>query len=424
MNLLVKFIKGEWSSPLKLSRKNSYIVHYYNEIVRYWNKINFITKRAHPNTVKATPNQLALYLYITYRVLWEKSSDKTIFKEVKNINRKFLSNLRNFSWEEALKRKNLEEKLSISKAIPSFMINHLLPVMTLDFIKDNIQVMNGVVGDDKTFVRINKLLKTNQNHNINMIIKTEFDKRKIAYNKDPHIEDLLTIPTTVKNNILKSSIYQEGHIIFQDKASASVIEVLSPQPGEFICDMCAAPGMKTSLIAQHMDNKGRIIAGEFLNQRTIIMKDLLHHLSVQNTHILTTDSIIFPLRSQNIFDRILLDAPCTGNGSFLSNPELKWRQNENFLHQNTVLQKKLFENALKLLKPNGIIVYSTCSLYPEEGEYIIMNFQDYLEPQNLPKWFSPSYNIEGSILPGVGRLFPSIQHTQGFFIAKFKKKET
>jgi len=79
--------------------------------------------------------------------------------------------------------------------------------------------------------------------------------------------------------------------------------------------------------------------------------------------------------------------------------------------------------ALKILKPGGILVYSTCSLYPEEGEYIIMNFQDYLEPQNLPKWFSPSYNIEGSVLPGTGRLFPSIHHTQGFFIGKFKKKE-
>ena len=119
----------------------------------------------------------------------------------------------------------------------------------------------------------------------------------------------------------------------------------------------------------------------------------------------------------------MLDAPCTGNGTFLTNPELKWRQNDNFLHQNTVLQKKLLEKALKLLKPNGILVYSTCSLYPEEGEHLIMNFQDFLEPQTLPKWFSPSYNIEGTVLPGTGRLFPAIHHTQGFFIGKFKKKE-
>lgn len=391
--------------------------------MRFYNKINFISKRALPNYITPTTSQLAHFLYVTYRIFWERASDNTIYREMKGIDKNFLKNLRKFSWEKALKRKDEKEKLSICEAVPSFMINHLLPVLSLDFIKDNIQAMNGLVRSDRTFVRINRLLEKNLAQNLNTVIKSEFEKEKIHFYKDPHVVDLLSIPTSMKNNILKNRIYQEGYLIFQDKASAAVIQVLSPQPGELICDMCAAPGMKTSLIAQNMENKGRIIAGEFLNKRIIIMKGLLNHLSVLNTHILNTDSIIFPLRFENIFDRILLDAPCTGNGTFLINPELKWRQNEKFLHQNTVLQKKLFESALKLLKPNGILVYSTCSLYPEEGEYIIMNFQDYLEPQNLPKWFSPSYNIEGSVLPGTGRLFPSIHHTQGFFIGKFKKKE-
>ena len=118
-----------------------------------------------------------------------------------------------------------------------------------------------------------------------------------------------------------------------------------------------------------------------------------------------------------------LDAPCTGSGTFLTNPELKWRQNQKFLNQNIVLQRKLFETALKLLKYEGIIVYSTCSLYPEEGEHIIMNFLKDLDPQMLPDWISPSYSINGSKLPGTGRLFPAIHHTKGFFIGKFKKKE-
>ncbi|MFX0080926.1 MAG: RsmB/NOP family class I SAM-dependent RNA methyltransferase [Candidatus Hodarchaeota archaeon] len=391
--------------------------------MRYWSKINFIIRRILPNTITPTTSQLAQLLYATYRILWERTSDNTIYYEMKRINKSFLKNLRKFSWEKALNRKDEKERLSICEAIPSFMINHLLSVSSLDFIRDNIQAMNGLNENAVTFVRINRLLEKDLNSDLNSVIKTEFEKEKISFNKDPHIRDLLTIPITLKNNVLKTDIYQEGHLIFQDKASAAVIQVLSPQPGELICDMCAAPGMKTSLIAQNMNNRGHIIAGEFLDQRTIIMKDLLNHLSVLNTHILNTDSIIFPIRFENIFDRILLDAPCTGNGAFLINPELKWRQNENFLHQNTVLQKKLFESALKILKPNGILVYSTCSLYPEEGEYIIMNFQDYLEPQNLPKWFSPSYIIEDSVLPGTGRLFPSIHQTQGFFIGKFKKKE-
>ncbi|MFW9824332.1 MAG: hypothetical protein ACFFE4_15420, partial [Candidatus Thorarchaeota archaeon] len=109
--------------------------------------------------------------------------------------------------------------------------------------------------------------------------------------------------------------------------------------------------------------------------------------------------------------------------TFLANPELKWRQNSRFLHQNMLLQEKLFENALKLLKQDGILVYSTCSLYPEEGEYLISKFINYLEPLELPDWLSPSYTLNNSLLPGTGRLFPSVHHTQGFFIGKFKKKE-
>lgn len=416
------FIKGESYSTLKSKRRNPRIIHYYNEIVRFWNKLNFIIKRNLPDSIRISTNQLAQYLYVTYRIFWENTSDKTIFKEVKGINKNFLKNIRKFSWEKALQSKDMKEKLSICEAVPSFMIERLLPVMNLDFIKDNIQAMNGLAKGDRTTVRINRLLEKEHMGNLDLIIKSELEKLNISFTKDTHIEDLIIVPSNMKSEILKSHIYQRGFLIFQDKASAAVIDVLSPQPKEFVCDMCAAPGIKTSFIAQKMKNQGKIIAGEFLNTRIRIMKQLLDHLNVVNTHILNVDSIVIPLRLQNMFDRILLDAPCTGSGTFLKNPELKWRQNQKFLHQNTVLQKKLFESALKLLKPGGILVYSTCSLYPEEGEQLIINFQDYLEPQNLPKWFSPSYPVEGAVLPGTSRLFPSTHQTQGFFIGKFKKK--
>jgi 16S rRNA C967 or C1407 C5-methylase (RsmB/RsmF family) len=172
-----------------------------------------------------------------------------------------------------------------------------------------------------------------------------------------------------------------------------------------------------------MNNQGHIIAGDFMSSRIKTMKKLLKNLNILNTFMINVDSIKFPIRFKNYFDRILLDAPCTGNGTFSANPELKWRQNFKFLHQCMLLQEKLFKSAIKLLKHNGILVYSTCSLYPEEGEFVISKFIDRLEPLELPQWFSPSYTLNDSIMPGTGRLFPSIHRTQGFFIGKFKKKE-
>jgi len=198
--------------------------------------------------------------------------------------------------------------------------------------------------------------------------------------------------------------------------------MLDPKPGEKIVDLCAAPGIKTSLISWLTNNTASIIAGDFHTERTKIMKNLTLDLKITNIHLLNEDSINFPIRFENYFDRILLDAPCTGSGTFLSNPEIKWRQNEDFLYQNITLQRKLIESAIKLLKQNGVLVYSTCSLYPEEGEYQIMEYMDFLEPLHLPTWLSPSYKINNSILAGTGRLFPSVHQTQGFFIGKFKKK--
>ena len=384
--------------------------------------MNFIVKK----TIK-DPNSLEIekihqYLYITYRVLWEHASEKRIATELEVIDKEFLKRVRTFSWDKALIHKDEKERLSILAAIPSFMIDHLHPVMSIDFLRRNFKIMNGLQNEIEITVRINKLSIKLSSTDIPQQIKDNFKKNKIGYRKDIDIPELFWIPLSQKKRVIKSSFYQDGNLIFQDKASAAVVQILSPQQEDKVCDMCAAPGIKTSLIAQYMNNEGFILAGEFLTPRTKMMRSLLNYLKVLNVHIINTDSIIFPIRFQNYFDYVLLDAPCTGSGTFLTNPELKWRQNESFLHQNVVLQKKLLESALKLLKPNGILVYSTCSFYPEEGELQILNFKDQLEPLDLPKWFSPSYKIENKLIKGTGRLYPSVHHTQGFFIGKFKKK--
>ncbi len=302
------------------------------------------------------------------------------------------------------------------------MIDHLLTVMDIEFLKSNIEFMNGLKNNIEITVRINYLHEKSNFQDLLLSTKENLKKDKIDSDEDLDIPELLWIPLSQKNRVIRNSLYQNKNLIFQDKASAAVIQVLAPKEEDKICDMCAAPGIKTSLISQYMNNKSHVLAGEFLPKRAKIMKLLLNQLKIVNVHLINTDSIVFPIRFQNYFDCVLLDAPCTGSGAFLVNPELKWRQNEKFLRQNSVLQEKLLETALKLLKPNGILVYSTCSLYPEEGEYQILEFIDQLEPMDLPKWFSPSYKINNKLVHGTGRLFPSVHHTQGFFIGKFKKK--
>ncbi|MFX1569337.1 MAG: RsmB/NOP family class I SAM-dependent RNA methyltransferase [Promethearchaeota archaeon] len=403
-------------------RKNTTVVHYYNEIIRFWNKINYIVRKSLKGSKSFDNTDIPKYFYATYRILWEHATEKAVIKELREFDIRFLKNIRNFSLEKALVNKKDKEKISILEAIPSFMIDQLLPVMNTEFLVENLQFMNGLHIPLEITLRVNTLITNLNPMEMLAVIEEDFKKKGINYHKDNHLPNLFWIPRTEKGKVIRSKFYQNGSLLFQDKASVAVIQFLAPNKKEKICDLCAAPGIKTSLISQYLNNTGNIIAGEFLSKRAIAMRYLLTQLNVLNVHLVNTDSIDFPVRYQKYFDKILLDAPCTGSGAFLTSPELKWRQNEKFLHQNVLLQEKLLQSAIDLLKPGGIIVYSTCSLYPEEGEYQINKYIDKLESMKLPDWTDKGYKIDGMLIPGTARLFPAKHHTEGFFIAKFKKK--
>lgn len=430
LGLLQQFSEGKLVSLNNEQRQNALIVKYFNEIIRFWSKLNFLIKktlRSLKPSKQVNHLENAIYFYSTYRLKMENATVESILNELMDFKdpniHAFLNQLNTFSWKRAFENKSEEEILSIKEAIPSFFIEHLLPVMSMDFLKENIQFLNDMTKLENFTVRFNDLFEDVSRHMLIEKILASLKKEGLTLTQDREISEIYHAPINRKKKIIQNEWYKKGNIIVQDKASAIVVKILDPKPNEIICDMCAAPGVKTSMIAQFTDNQARIIAGEYLPERAFQSKNWLKHLNVQNKSLIATDSIEFPVRFEEKFDRVLLDAPCTGSGTFLVNPELKWRQGENFLHQNVVLQKKLLIKAIKLLKPNGILVYSTCSLYPEEGEYQIREIIDKLMPLDILQWTSPSYKIEGLPLPGTGRLFPSTHRTQGFFIGKFKKKE-
>ena len=417
--LLNRFLRSEITKLTESDREDTIVFHYYYEIIRFWSKLNFIIKKTLRSIINADfidNIEVEKYLYSTFRIIWEGAPRDLVFKEIKsyiNTDREnfimFLDKLTSFSWSKALEGKNAEEKLSIEEAVPSFVVQRLAKVISFQFLKENIHYMNNI--SKKTSFTV--FVKEGREN---------IFEENLIFEEDQEIPNLFHIPMKYKQEVVKSKSYQSGDLIILDKGSALIATVLDPKKNEKIGDFCAAPGIKTSLISWLTNNKVNIIAGDFHNERTKIMRNLILNLKVSNIHILNEDSINFPIRFENYFDRVLLDAPCTGSGTFLSNPEIKWRQNEDFLYQNIILQKKLIGSAIKLLKSNGVFVYSTCSLYPEEGEYRILDFLDDLEPLDLPTWVSPSYKVNNSILPGTGRLFPSVHQTQGFFIGKFKKK--
>ena len=400
--------------------------HYYKEIIRYWGQLNFIVKKTLRSLTLKIPRDPTSYgslLYITFRILKEKASPELLRSELEitSLQKRFINKISTFSWNIALKGKSKSEILSIKQAVPNFTIKNLLKVMDFDFLKENLRFMNKSENPKASFT-VNILNSEFSRFNSYNDFLDTLKKNSIHYTRDHELPVIFHVSKSSKKAGLIRKWHHQGLISFQDKASVAVVDVLSPQVGDLVCDLCAAPGIKTNLIAQFSRNRTKIVANDYSFNRMCLARKILSKIGIEIISLINSDGICPPFRLNGMFDKVLLDAPCTGSGAFLATPELKWRQNNKFLNQNLVLQEKLINSALALLKQDGILVYSVCSLYPEEGEKQITRVLDVLEPMKLPNWFSPGYSINGSKIPGTGRLFPSTHHTQGFFIAKFKKK--
>jgi len=164
---------------------------------------------------------------------------------------------------------------------------------------------------------------------------------------------------------------REERVVIQDEASQLVAALLSPKPGERVLDLCAAPGMKTRQLATALGS-GHLIACDRSAKRLRMMARLTRGSIPDgvNLNLVRLDAAR-QLPFGRRFDRILLDAPCSGTGTLARNPEIKWRLQPGDLDRLAAVQTQLFRNALEVLEPGGRLVYATCSLEPEENEQIV-----------------------------------------------------
>jgi 16S rRNA (cytosine967-C5)-methyltransferase len=176
-------------------------------------------------------------------------------------------------------------------------------------------------------------------------------------------------------DIRKTDCYRQGWCVQQDGASQLIVDILDPKPGERVLDLCAAPGIKTTHMAEKMADQGRIVALDSNRARLRELAEGCHRMGVTMTSPVCGDAsgLRHPLRDRFLFDRILVDAPCSGLGILRRNPEKKWRPAPDFVTLSN-LQAGLIRAAASLVRPGGILVYSTCTVHREENEAIVEGF--------------------------------------------------
>lgn len=216
---------------------------------------------------------------------------------------------------------------------------------------------------------------------------------------------------------LLSELVAAGHVYVQDEASQMVAQVLDAQTGERVLDLCAAPGSKTTQIADGMKGSGTVIASDIHAHRlrTVAETAKLHDL--KNIQPLVLNGLEpLPLK-ENSFGRVLVDAPCSGTGTLRRNPEIRWRITADDIDDLSSRQKQLLLNASRVVKPGGRLVYSTCSVEPEENELVVQTFlENNINFSLIDLPFGNALTI-----PGTARTWPQQQDTDGFFVASLQR---
>lgn len=225
--------------------------------------------------------------------------------------------------------------------------------------------------------------------------------------------------------IFTSKCFKQGWFEMQDEGSQLVSLVAGAKPGQRVIDFCAGAGGKTLAIAAQMENKGRILAWDISESRLGQMPERLKRAKVDNVqrHLLASESDEFLRRHQNSADIVVIDAPCSGSGTWRRNPDLKWRTSEADVNEIISVQRKILQNASRLVKSGGHLLYITCSIFSDENETQIAAFMSQSEKfkvVSFPKiWSNPSqqiHNVDGTL-----HLMPHKDGTDGFFATMLQR---
>ena len=259
------------------------------------------------------------------------------------------------------------EKMSYLESLPSWLIKEIVNWVGIKEAQNIAKAFNKKPSID---LRINSL-KTNSDKFLkelheNQICAEPINQLKNGITLNSNPRDIKNLPG-----------YKDGLWIVQDRSSQWVAPLLLPKGGERILDACAAPGSKTTHLAELTDDNAEILAVDRSDKRLKLLQSNLERLNIKSVKTFKADATrLIDIKPSFIsyFDKILIDAPCSGIGTLARNPDSRWSLSKEKIKELINLQEKLLENILPLLKKNGTLVYSTCTICPEENNLLIKRF--------------------------------------------------
>ncbi len=398
------------------------------ETVRRKNLIDtFINSVLKPKTLDDLRLEVSVFLQLyVYQTRAAKNWVKPDLKEAENVAKlarailgwktlrtvePFLGFMLTREIESIVKAANDEDRIGLSTFHPTWFVDYCIRLFGR---KEAVDFLEASIYPPPTCIRLNTL-KASQEE-----ILAKLDAEDVKLEKIEPLRNAYKI-TVAKRSLTSLTSFQEGLFYVQDKASCYAVEVANPKPGMAVLDVCAAPGAKTTYLAQLMQNQGSIYSFDYSRRRMKTWKQEVTRMGATAAEPLIADATSsLPIALE--VDLAVLDPPCTNTGAFGKQPSSKWRLTPSSIERMTELQWLMINNCAEALKPGGVLVYSTCSITVEENEMIIERFL---------KW-NPEFRLSETI-PKLGlsglrglekcrRLYPHLHESNGFFVAKLAKR--
>ncbi len=304
-----------------------------------------------------------------------------------------------------------DDYLSILYSHPQWIIDKWLKEYDYKFVED-MCIKNNT--SPNVTICTNTLKITSEN------LKNLLLEQNVNVKDGKYIKEALYLTKT--SDISSLNGYNEGYFHVQDESSMLAVDILSPKSNEFIIDVCGAPGGKSLMCAEKMNNKGIILTRDIYNHKLDLIKNSAQRLGIDIIKTQNIDATILDKDSINKADKVLIDAPCSGLGLLRKKPDLKLKKKIDDVEILINLQKKILTVCSEYVKLNGTLVYSTCTISKEENldniNWFVNNFPFELEDITdlLPN------NICSTAKDGYVQLYPNIHDTDGFFIARMRRK--
>lgn len=304
------------------------------------------------------------------------------------------------------------EYLSVKYSHPKWMIKKWIKDFGLNFTEELCLANNE---KPKLNIRVNTLKIAKQE------LMYKLKKRGFDVKEGEYAYDCIIIDNPVR--ITDTDEFMNGFFQIQDESSMLVAQIMNPKPGDLVIDVCSAPGGKTTHIAQKMENEGKIIARDIHEYKLNLINGNIERLGINIIQLEQYDARKLDERLIEKADCCLVDAPCSGLGLIRRKPDIKWSKEEDNLSEITKLQYEILMNSSKYVKKGGVLIYSTCTIQKEENiilvrkfiennkSFILRSFEELIGEEELKKAATNGY-IE---------LYPNINNTDGFFIAKMIK---